>query len=211
MSTDDKIPQHVLRAILEALLLAAEEPVTVDRLTDAIEGTTPQEVSGALKTLELEYAGHARGIHLCRIANGFQLRTNPSLGNYLRAFFESRPLRLSRAAMETLAIIAYRQPITRAGVEDVRGVNCSGVLATLREYDLVDIIGRLDDIGKPHLYGTTERFLEFFGLPDLSELPVLEQSELEALVEMHADSPLPDEQEPASEPDQHPPHEDESP
>lgn len=166
-------------------MLAAENPVPASRLESTLHEATPEAIGDALRSLQLEYAGDGRGIHLVEIAGGYQLRTNPDFGDHVRTFFESRPVRLSRAAMETLAIIAYRQPLTRAGIEEIRGVNCSGVLKTLRECDLVDIIGRLDDIGKPHIYGTTERFLEFFGLADLADLPTLEESELEALIEMH--------------------------
>ena len=179
--------QQEIRATLEALLLAAEEPVAPARLESVFDETAPEMIQRALKALQLEYAGEGRGIHLVRIAGGYQFRTNPRFGDRIRRFFESKPVRLSRAALETLAIIAYRQPLPRAEVEEVRGVNCSGVLKTLREYDLVDIIGQLDDIGKPHLYGTTPRFLELFGLAGLSELPTLEESELQALIDMHED------------------------
>jgi segregation and condensation protein B len=182
-----------VRAVVEALLLAAENPVSPGRLQTVLgEEASPELIGDALRTLELEYAGESRGIHLVRIAGGYQLRTNPAFGDQIRHFFESQPVRLSRAAMETLAIVAYRQPLTRAEIEDVRGVNSSGVLSTLRECDLVDIVGQLDDIGKPHLYGTTPRFLEFFGLDALSDLPTLEASELEALIEMHSDIEAPE-------------------
>ena len=176
------------RAVIEAILLAAEEPVAPDRFEAVLEEASPELIQDAIRSLELEYDGSGRGIHLERIAGGYQFCTNPEYGDQIRAFFEASPVKLSRAALETLAIIAYRQPLTRAEVEEIRGVNSSGVLKTLREYELVDIIGRLDDIGKPHIYGTTERFLEFFGLEGLSELPTLEESELEALIEMHEEA-----------------------
>ena len=184
--------QQSVRAVVEALLLAAEDPVSPSRLESVLDDATPEAIGDALRSLELEYAGDARGIHLVEIAGGYQFRTNPDFGDHVRSFFESRPVRLSRAAMETLAIIAYRQPLTRAGIEEIRGVNCSGVLKTLRQCDLIDIIGRLDDIGKPHIYGTTERFLEFFGLAELGDLPTLEESELEALIDMHDDESFDD-------------------
>lgn len=186
------INQTQIRAIVEALLLAAEQPVAKTQFEAVVDEATPEMISDALRALELEYAGDSRGIHLVRIAGGYQLRTNPALGEQVRRFFESQPVRLSRAAMETLAIIAYRQPLTRAEIEDVRGVNCSGVIRTLRECELVDIVGQLDDIGKPHLYGTTPRFLAFFGLDTLAELPTLDESELAALIAMHQDAELPD-------------------
>lgn len=182
-----------VRAILEALLLAAEDPVAVAHFENVLDETSPEAIQDALKALQIEYNGEGRGIHLVRIAGGYQFRTNPEFGDHVRKFFKSKPISLSRAAMETLAIVAYRQPLTRAEVEDIRGVNCSGVLKTLRDCELIDIVGRLDDIGKPHIYGTTDRFLEFFGLDGLSELPTLEDSELEALVEMHEEA-YPDEE-----------------
>ncbi len=177
-----------IRAILEALLLAAEEPIALEQFQTVLTDVDDEKIHRALRALQLEYDGDQRGIHLVRIAGGYHLRTNPDLGDQIRSFFESSPVRLSRPAMETLAIVAYRQPVTRAEVEEVRGVNCSGVLSTLRDHHLITIIGQLDDIGKPHLYGTTDRFLEFFGLDDLSDLPTLEESELEALVDMHEEA-----------------------
>lgn len=190
-----------VRAILESLLLAARKPVPLERLQSVLDDIDPGTVLEALRSLEFEYAGEARGIHLVRVAGGYQFRTNPAFGARVRAFLESEPVRLSPAAMETLAIVAYRQPLTRAEIEEIRGVNCSGVLNTLREYDLVDIIGRLDDIGKPHIYGTTERFLTFFGLDDLSDLPTLDESEMQALIdnfdEFPLDEPDPESQEPS--------------
>lgn len=170
------------RAIIEAILLTSEEPVSVERLRALFPEESRHLVQDTLSALELEYAGEGRGIHLTRVAGGYQLRTNPAVGAFVRTFFEARPLRLSRAAMETLAIISYRQPVTRAEVEEVRGVSCSGVLSTLQEYGLVHVIGQLNDIGKPNLYGTTPRFLEFFGLESIGDLPTLQSSELEALI-----------------------------
>ncbi len=181
-----------VRAILESLLLAAREPVPLERLQTVLDDIEPGTVLEALRSLEFEYAGPARGIHLVRVAGGYQFRTNPDFGDRIRIFLESEPVRLSPAAMETLAIIAYRQPLTRAEIEEIRGVNSSGVLNTLREYQLVETIGRLDDIGKPHIYGTTDRFLAFFGLDDLSDLPTLDESEMQSLIDSFEDLPTED-------------------
>ncbi len=185
MESTELMEKPQIRAIIEALLLAAEDPLTIDRLATVLPDVAPEILRDTLASLELEFAGPGRGIHLVRIAGGYQLRTNPEFGGHIRTLFESKPVRLSRAAMETLAIVAYRQPLTRAEADEVRGVNCSGVLKTLQEYELIDVIGQLDDIGKPNLYGTTDRFLEFFGLEGIGDLPTLESSELEALIEMH--------------------------
>lgn len=180
--------QQAVRAIIEALLLATENPISPQRIQRALPEISVEDINDALANLKLEYSGPSRGIHLVEIAGGFQLRTNPTFGDAIRALFESKPARLSRAAMETLAIVAYRQPVTRAEVEEVRGVNCSGVLSTLEGHDLITVIGQLDDIGKPNIYGTTDRFLAFFGLAGIHELPTLESSELQALIEIHEEA-----------------------
>ena len=180
--------QQAVRAVIEALLLATESPISPQRIHQALPDASPESIQDALAFLQLEYSGPARGIHLIEIAGGFQLRTNPSFGNSIRALFEAKPARLSRAAMETLAIVAYRQPVTRAEVEEVRGVNCSQVLSTLESHDLITVIGQLDDLGKPNIYGTTDRFLAFFGLAGIHELPTLESSELQALIEIHEEA-----------------------
>ena len=153
-----------VRASLEAILLAADEPLTRDDLLEAFEDTAPEVVDRVLKQIELEFSGPARGIHLERISGGWQLRTNPGYDDRVRAMVEAQPVNLSRAALESLAIIAYQQPVTRAEVEEIRGVDSSGVLRTLQEWELVRVVGRLDDLGRPHVYGTTDRFLELFGL-----------------------------------------------
>lgn len=173
-----------IRAVLESLLLAAEEPVEPARFAQVLPDVAPDLIRDVLEELTLELAGTLRGIHLTKIGGGYQLRTNPAHGALLREFFASKPTRLSRAAMETLAIVAYRQPVTRAAIEEIRGVSSSGVLQTLQEVALVTVIGQLDDIGRPNLYGTTDRFLAFFGLENLADLPVLDSEEWESLLEL---------------------------
>lgn len=176
------VPQTV--AILEALLLASETPLPPARLPELIPNASPQTIQRALAELREIFSSPARGIHLFHVADGLQLRTNPDFAHYIRNMFQSKPVRLSRPALETLAIVAYRQPITRAQIEEIRGVDSSGVLRTLIEHALVESVGRLDDIGKPWLYGTTRRFLEFFGLENIAQLPTLEQNEVDALLQM---------------------------
>ncbi len=176
------MPRDHLRGVIEALLLAADDPIPFDRFTQVLPEVPPDEIRDVLDTLQLELAGPHRGIHLSRIAGGYQLRTNPEMGPHIRDFFASKPVRLSRPAMETLAIIAYRQPVTRAAIEDIRGVSCTGVLQTLQEVQLVAVIGQLDDIGRPNLYGTTPRFLEFFGLEDLDQLPTPDSADWTDLI-----------------------------
>ncbi|MFU8804074.1 MAG: SMC-Scp complex subunit ScpB [Bradymonadaceae bacterium] len=173
-------------AIIEALLLATNDPLPFTRFVELIPEAAEQTIVSALEELKIHHAGPHRGMHLVEINGGYRLRTNPAFGDVIRAMYETRPLRLSRAAMETLAIVAYRQPLTRAVLEEIRGVDCSGVLRTLQEYALTEVIGQLDDIGRPNLWGTTDHFLEFFGLTSLADLPTLEENEVEALVEAHA-------------------------
>jgi segregation and condensation protein B len=112
---------------------------------------------------------------LCEVAGGWQFRTNPDNAEWVRKMLASKPVRLSRAALETLAVIAYRQPVTRAEIEDVRGVDSGGVLKLLLDRRLIKIIGKKEEIGRPSLYGTTKDFLEFFGLKDLTNLPTLRE------------------------------------
>ncbi|MBA2663654.1 MAG: SMC-Scp complex subunit ScpB [Bradymonadaceae bacterium] len=171
-------------AAIEALLLATDGPLPQLRLADLLPDATPHTLDEALTHLHAHYAGAERGIHLVHVADALQFRTNPAFAPTVRAMYESKPVRLSRPAMETLAIVAYRQPVTRAQIEEVRGVDSSGVLRTLSDHALVEVIGRLDDLGKPLLYGTTGRFLEFFGLHGLTELPTLDESEADTLHQM---------------------------
>jgi segregation and condensation protein B len=166
------------RQVLEALLLAAAEPVSAQKLAGVIgEETTPTEVRGLLAALEAEYSEAGRGFRIEEVAGGFQLRTLPELAPWLQRLRPQPPLRLSRAALETLAIIAYKQPITRAELEQVRGVDVGAVVASLLERRLVRIAGHREVPGRPMLYATTRRFLEVFGLASLSDLPTLREIE----------------------------------
>lgn len=170
--------------VLESLMLASDSPLPFTRFVELLPEATEDTIQQALSHLQEFYSGPGRGIHLTEVAGGYALRTNPAHGPYVRGLYESRPQRLSRAAMETLAIIAYRQPITRAEIEEIRGVDTSGVVRTLVEYGLIHVIGRLDDVGKPNLYATTRRFLEFFGLHSITDLPTLEDGEMATIADM---------------------------
>jgi segregation and condensation protein B len=160
-----------LKAILESLLLAAGEPVSASKLAAACEDVSLDEVKGALEDLASEYVATGRGIVLVQIAGGYQLRTLPENAPYVRRLLATRQSRLSRPLLETLAIVAYRQPITRAEIEYVRGVDCAGVLETLLSKRLVRIAGRKAVPGRPLLYATTAEFLETFGLKSIKSLP----------------------------------------
>ncbi len=172
------------RQVLEALLLAAAEPVTAQRLAGVLGDSSASEVRDAVAALNDEYAESGRGFRIEAIAGGFQLRTLPELAPWLQRLRPQPPLRLSRAALETLAIIAYRQPITRAELEQVRGVDVGAVVTSLVERKLVRIAGHREVPGRPMLYATTPRFLEIFGLAALSDLPTLR--EIEELLREHA-------------------------
>lgn len=162
-----------LLGILESVLFACGEPITLARLMEVVAGPTRAELRAGLAGLAARAERDRRGIRLVEVAGGWQFRTAPEHGEWVRRLFQQRPWRLTRATLETLAIIAYKQPITRAEVEAIRGVDVDSVLASLLARKLVKIVGRKEVIGRPLLYGTTRQFLEVFGLRDLAALPGL--------------------------------------
>jgi segregation and condensation protein B len=179
-----KLSAERVRAVLESLLFLAERPLTAEELRAA----TGIELAVVNKQLD-KLAGHYRegvcGIVLHEVAGGWQLRSAPDLSDYARRFLKVKPQRLTRAALETLAIIAYRQPVTRPEIEEIRGVDCGAVVKALLERKLIKILGKKEEPGRPMLYGTTREFLEFFALKDLSSLPTLR--EFHELSEEHRD------------------------
>jgi segregation and condensation protein B len=162
-----------LKAIIESLLFAAETPLKIDKIKSVLEVADRNAIREALEALAEEYESGKRGFFLAEVAGGFQVRTRPEYGQWIRRLKETRPTRLSRAAMETLSIVAYKQPMLRSDVEYLRGVDCGGTLRTLLERGLIRILGRKDLPGRPMIYGTTRKFLELFDLKDLEELPSL--------------------------------------
>jgi segregation and condensation protein B len=164
-------PQEI-KPIVESLLFAAGAPVSLRRLAEVI-GVAQAEIKPALVLLQADYAAPGRGIALAEVAGGYQLRTVADYVEYVKTLIREKPNRLSRAALETLAIIAYRQPITKAEIEVVRGVDADGVLNSLLTKKLIRVLGRKDVPGRPWVYGTTPQFLELFGLNDLNSLPPL--------------------------------------
>lgn len=172
---EDETRKH----LVEAVLFLSGEPVAPSELKKAT-GLGEDEIKDILEDLLSDYAGRDGGVVISRIAGGYQMHTNPRYGELLKMYRgAAKAQKLSLAALETLAIIAYRQPIIKAEIEDLRGVNADGVLKTLVERRLVKIVGRKEAPGKPLLYGTTREFLEYFGLKDLSELPTLKDLERE--------------------------------
>jgi segregation and condensation protein B len=165
-------PSEHLRAIVEALVFVSDHPVTPKEIARSLRSDVGA-VREALAALVEESAG--RGVELVEVAGGYQLRTNPEHASWVQHWLQARPVRLTRAQLETLAIVAYRQPVTRADVENVRGVDCGGVLKLLLERSLVKILGKKDEPGRPLLYGTTAAFLELFGMKSLRDLPTLRE------------------------------------
>ena len=161
-----------IKAIIESLLFVAGAPVSLRRLAEVI-GVAQIEVKPAIAQLLQEYATPERGVRLMEVAGGYQFRTAAENTEYVRKFVQEKPSKLSRASLETLAIIAYRQPLTKAEIEAVRGVDVDGVLNSLLTKKLVRVMGRKDVPGRPWVYGTTPQFLELFGLNDLGSLPPL--------------------------------------
>ncbi len=161
-----------LEQIVEALLFASDAPLTPADIARAETGVDEAEVRAAIEALGAAYDEDGRAFGVYELAGGFQLLTRPEFVPYLERFATvGRPARLSSAALETLAIIAYRQPVGRAEIEEIRGVGSAAVLRTLAERDLIDVVGRGEGLGRPLLYGTTERFLEHFGFASLDDLP----------------------------------------
>jgi len=193
-----------LSRVIEALLFSSQKPLSVRELTEAIKGASAEDefspnefarvreadVAAALEQLKIEFIEQQRAFQLNEKAEGWQLATDPTYAQWVRQLFPApKPARLSAPALETLAIIAYRQPITRAEVEAVRGVNIDGVLQTLMERGLVKIAGRSEIPGRPLLYETTQFFLDHFGLRNLDELPNVEELRTRHLPKAHPVGP----------------------
>ena len=173
-----------LKSILESLLFVADGPLTVQRLAEVIDGAGKDEIRSILDELNHELQSNRRGIRLVEVAGGYQLRTAKVNADWVKKLLGGRPARMGRATLETLAIVAYRQPITKAEIEAIRGVDVDGVITTLLERNLVRAVARKDVPGRPFLYGTTPEFLELFNLKDLAQLPTLKEMEEMTLPEI---------------------------
>jgi len=164
-----------VRQIVEAILFVSDKPVSVAMLKDAIRVVEPAVIRDIVDELNKEYAASQRSFSIKEIAGGFQMLTDPVYSKWISAIYKKPSDRLTGPALETLAIIAYKQPLTRSEIEAIRGVNVDGVLHTLEERTLIRARGRLDAPGRPILYGTTNEFLQHFGLRSLEELPKLKE------------------------------------
>jgi len=175
---DEKKPillNGTLKKALECMLFVTPQPLSVQHVAKCL-GIDEAEVEKAIHDLRLDMAD--RGLQIVRVAGGYQMCTRPEYAEYISALLSPVRTRLSRAALETLAIIAYKQPITQPEIDAIRGVNSDGVIKTLLERGLIKQVGRRETVGRPILYGTTDEFLNYFGLNDLSELPELGDIEL---------------------------------
>jgi segregation and condensation protein B len=176
--SDDPIPEAApegsrLEAIIESLLFAADKPLSLNDLKRLLGERDGKKITAALDTLMERRKGS--GIEVAAFSSGWHLRTNPEHANWVSRLLAGKPVRLSRAMLETLSIVAYRQPVTRPEIDDIRGVDCGPVLKTLLDRGLVRIIGKKEEVGRPMLYGTTPEFLRVFNLRDLAELPTLRE------------------------------------
>jgi len=166
------------KRVIEALLFASQDPITLRKISDLtseIHTFEKKELKEMIAELQEEYEKEQRAFRIDEIAQGFAIRSKPEYGHYIEMLYKSRkPDRITHAQAEVLAIVAYKQPITRAQVEEVRGVDCTSQLQALMEKDLVEQVGKLEVPGRPTLYGVTKTFLTHFGLKDLKNLPKLE-------------------------------------
>jgi len=181
-----------LKLVIEAALLAAGRPLAIDKLLDLFGADDPpvrQDIRAAISELQADYA--ERGIEVTEVASGFRIQVRSSMAHWLEKLWEERPPRYSRALLETLSIIAYRQPATRGEIEDIRGVAVStNIVRTLLERNWIRVVGHRDVPGKPAMFGTTKEFLDYFGLKKLEDLPPL--SELKDFDKLNIQLDLPD-------------------
>jgi segregation and condensation protein B len=172
----DQTQIEYTKGVIEAILFVSDKPVTVEQFKQVLEEVSPSEIEKIIKLVQDDYAQKIGGLTVVEVAGGYQMLSNPSYASYIRNFYKTRTKeKLSRPSLETLAIIAYKQPVSRADIEIVRGVNSDGVMAHLLSKGLVKIVGRKEVPGRPFLYGTTKEFLEYFGLKSLEDLPKLEE------------------------------------
>jgi segregation and condensation protein B len=182
----DEIQSQHFKSAIEALLFVSDKPVVIDQFRSVFPELKPSEITDLLKAVQNEYVDRNAGMAVVEIAGGWQMLSNSNAAGYIREFYKTKTKeKLSKAALESLAIIAYKQPTGRAEVEVIRGVNSDGTIAHLLNKGLIEIVGRKEVPGRPFLYGTTKSFLEYFGLSSLENLPKIEELtslNLEAMV-----------------------------
>ena len=178
MESGNRVEPGRLIAEIEAVLFASDAPISIGRLSAITGESSVKTIKETLAELEEFYRSSNRSFGVVEVAGGYQIATLPEYAATVSLLFKSRrKAKLSQAALESLAIVAYRQPISRTGVEAIRGVNCDGVLATLTDRELIAISGRGEGLGRPFLYSTTSRFLEYLGLKDIRDIPAMDELE----------------------------------
>jgi segregation and condensation protein B len=171
-----------LKNIIESLIFVSDSPLPLDRIQKSVPQADIHDIRSAIDKLIREYECRKGGFFLKEVAGGYQFRTSPEYHEWIKNLIQPSPIRLSKAALETLAIIAYKQPIIRNDIEHIRGVDCGGIIRTLMDRKLVRILGRKEIPGRPLIYATTKYFLEFFDLKDLKDLPT--PKEIEAMTSL---------------------------
>ena len=164
-----------IKPILESIFFISDSPIKLETLVEILHESNREEILEGIGRIKTEYEEDSKGVELIEIAGGYQFRTKPRWAEWINRLKKAKAIKLSRSALETLAIIAYRQPIIRPAIEEIRGVDSGWVLRTLLEKDLVKMMGRKDLPGRPMIYGTTRTFLELFGLNTLADLPTLKE------------------------------------
>ena len=166
-----------LKNIIESMLFVSDDPLTIDRIKNVLTFADTKEIRNTLKVLLDEYESRKGGFFLHEVAGGYQIRTRPEYTEWIKRLVKPNPRRISKAALETLAIIAYKQPVIRSDIEHIRGVDCGGVIRMLFERKLVRVLGRKKIPGRPLIYATTKQFLETFDLKNLKDLPTPKEIE----------------------------------
>lgn len=170
------VENNELKGIIEALLFVAGEPLSPDRIKNILEEVDKKAIQSILWELQHDYDMRLSGLKIVEVAGGYQIASRPELAQWVKRLKKvKQSSRLSKPSLETLAIVAYKQPIVKAEIEDIRGVDSSGVLKGLLDKHMIKIIGRKDVAGRPILYATTKEFLQYFGLRDISDLPTLKE------------------------------------
>jgi segregation and condensation protein B len=164
-----------IKPILEGLFFISDSPIRLETLVEIMPESNKEAILDGIRQIQIEYEDPSKGIELTEIAGGYQFRTKPMWAGWVNRLKKAKAIKLSQAALETLAIVAYRQPVIRPAIEEIRGVDSGSVLHTLLEKGLIKVMGRQDLPGRPIVYGTTKAFLELFGLNTLSDLPTLKE------------------------------------
>ena len=164
-----------IKPILESLFFISDSPVRIETLVEILTESNKEAILNGIREIQTEYEDPSKGIELAGIAGGYQFRTKPMWAGWVNRLKKAKAIKLSQASLETLAIVAYRQPVIRPAIEEIRGVDSGSVLHTLLERGLIKVMGRKDLPGRPIVYGTTKAFLELFGLNTLSDLPTLKE------------------------------------